>query len=361
MQYNTSVNVHLGPETEADRRRLAYQQGDLARDEGRITDAAHTLYERLIVYCGTKTYCWPALETVAGELRVSVRTLKRRLSELVDIGLVRRVRRWATSWLTYVCAYDEAAEQLSLLDHGPSQGPNVAPDPIKDRQENPEGGGKKRQPATDDQPLPSTSAHAAPTQPAQPQPPVVLAPDTEQTRRLLAERVTETLPEFAGAAMSLIERAITRASAVRDKDDPRRAGLIVYFLRRLLAGSWIEAPAGAGCQSALSGGHEPASSTDFCRCGVYVYALHTRQQCPHCGRSPHPEESPPATEPAPDPPAGDAEPAPDPHASDAERYGRTGQLPSPSRAPLPVPDIDAKYAQHATIPTWLLADEGGAR
>ncbi len=203
------------------RKAAAYNAGDRARDDGTISEKAHRLYERLLVYAGTRDYCWPSQETLAADLAVCVRTIKRYITELVAAKLIARVRRWATSWLTYICTYCS----------GPSQGTEVSPRSINSPDLNQDLGGGKDTSTRQEQA--NDSKVEQPTGEEDLHPHAGTRLDTPATRRLLGEGVTETLHKFADAAMQLVERAIRRASAVRDQHDPRRPGVLATCLIRL--------------------------------------------------------------------------------------------------------------------------------
>lgn len=54
---------------------------------------AKILLARLYMYAGKKDWCNPSIETLAGELGVTIDTISRLMRELVDAGFIRRERR----------------------------------------------------------------------------------------------------------------------------------------------------------------------------------------------------------------------------------------------------------------------------
>jgi DNA-binding MarR family transcriptional regulator len=55
-----------------------------------ISLSAKALYALLCSYTGHSGYCWPAQDTMASDLSITVRTISRLLNELENDGLIRR-------------------------------------------------------------------------------------------------------------------------------------------------------------------------------------------------------------------------------------------------------------------------------
>ena len=69
----------------------------------RISDGAYRLYLLLHRYAQSKSYAWPSRETLAREMGVSVETIRRRLKELTQVGLIeRRKERFGGTSVTYL-------------------------------------------------------------------------------------------------------------------------------------------------------------------------------------------------------------------------------------------------------------------
>ncbi len=85
----------------------AYAAGRRAWQERRIRGHLLPFYEALIRYVGQNQYAWVKEQTLAAEFAVHVATIKRWLAKLEAASLIRRQRRFATSSLTYVTAYDQ--------------------------------------------------------------------------------------------------------------------------------------------------------------------------------------------------------------------------------------------------------------
>lgn len=62
-----------------------------------VSDGTKTLYSLLCSYCyGDKDTCFPSQTTLANDLGVTVRTIQRRLKELVQAGFIEVKRRGLT-------------------------------------------------------------------------------------------------------------------------------------------------------------------------------------------------------------------------------------------------------------------------
>lgn len=58
-----------------------------------VSPGAKLCYGRLTRYAGEKGTCYPSQDTLAGELGVSARNVRRYIEELRSVGLIRTVRR----------------------------------------------------------------------------------------------------------------------------------------------------------------------------------------------------------------------------------------------------------------------------
>ncbi len=85
----------------------AYAAGRRAWQERLIRGHLLPFYETLIRYVGQNQYTWVKEQTLAAEFAVHVATIKRWLAKLEAASLIRRQRRFASSSLTYVTAYDQ--------------------------------------------------------------------------------------------------------------------------------------------------------------------------------------------------------------------------------------------------------------
>ncbi len=99
------------------RQRLAYAAGRCAWRERLIKAQLLPFYEALVGYVGQNQYAWVKEQTLADEFAVHVATIKRWLSKLEDAGLIRRQRRFATSSLTYITAYDAGNAGINDTDN----------------------------------------------------------------------------------------------------------------------------------------------------------------------------------------------------------------------------------------------------
>ena len=79
--------------------RRAVEQAGFARlshlivTDTELSDGAVRLYARLLYYARQDVRCWPGRQRLADDLGVSKATIKRRIAELVDRGLITRERR----------------------------------------------------------------------------------------------------------------------------------------------------------------------------------------------------------------------------------------------------------------------------
>ena len=73
------------------------------------------LYQELVCRCGDKGLCWPNQETLCADLGVSEWTIRRRVAELVEVGLVTVRRRRNKSQL-YRLTRLAGWEPISLVD-----------------------------------------------------------------------------------------------------------------------------------------------------------------------------------------------------------------------------------------------------
>ena len=67
----------------------------------RVTDGAYRLYALLLKFARNKR-AWPGIARLAKDLGCSEPTIQRRLLNLINVGLITRERRFATSTLTWV-------------------------------------------------------------------------------------------------------------------------------------------------------------------------------------------------------------------------------------------------------------------
>ena len=99
------------------RQQRAYGAGRRAWRERQIKAQLLPFYEALVGYVGQNQYAWVKEQTLADEFAVHVATIKRWLAKLEDAGLIRRQRRFATSSLTYITAYDRVLEDSRNTDN----------------------------------------------------------------------------------------------------------------------------------------------------------------------------------------------------------------------------------------------------
>ncbi len=99
------------------RQARAYAAGRRAWRERLIKAHLLPFYEALVGYVGQNQYAWVKEQTLADEFEVHVATIKRWLSKLEDAGLIRRQRRFATSSLTFIAAYDNKESELNNTDN----------------------------------------------------------------------------------------------------------------------------------------------------------------------------------------------------------------------------------------------------
>jgi predicted transcriptional regulator len=112
----------------------AYALGRRAWRERRIKAHLLPFYETLVGYVGQNQYTWVKEQTLADEFAVHVATIKRWLAKLEEAGLIRRQRRFATSSLTYMTAYDATQVPIKNTDNL-HKIQNKAPEKVDYRQE----------------------------------------------------------------------------------------------------------------------------------------------------------------------------------------------------------------------------------
>ncbi len=99
------------------RQARAFGAGRRAWRERLIKAQLLPFYEALVSYVGQNQYAWVKEQTLADEFEVHVATIKRWLAKLEDAGLIRRQRRFATSSLTFITAYDDEDGQVENTDN----------------------------------------------------------------------------------------------------------------------------------------------------------------------------------------------------------------------------------------------------
>ncbi len=99
------------------RQQHAYAAGRRAWRERLIKAQLLPFYEALVGYVGQNQYAWVKEQTLADEFEVHVATIKRWLAKLEDAGLIRRQRRFATSSLTFITAYDAVGQEIKNTDN----------------------------------------------------------------------------------------------------------------------------------------------------------------------------------------------------------------------------------------------------
>ncbi len=99
------------------RQKQAYAAGRRAWRERLIKAQLLPFYEALVGYVGQNQYAWVKEQTLADEFEVHVATIKRWLAKLEDAGLIRRQRRFATSSLTFITAYDAVGQEIKNTDN----------------------------------------------------------------------------------------------------------------------------------------------------------------------------------------------------------------------------------------------------
>jgi hypothetical protein len=67
-----------------------------------LSDGAFRLYTLLLKYARQAGGCWPGVERLSKDLDKEPRTVKRRLAELVERGLITRERRYGHSSITWL-------------------------------------------------------------------------------------------------------------------------------------------------------------------------------------------------------------------------------------------------------------------
>ena len=96
-----------------------------------LSDGAFRLYALLLKYARQKDACWPGLERLAEDLGKGVPTVKRRLAELVDRGLVTRERRFMRSSVTWIEDLEEAYQGSPILERAFEEVKNELDVPLK--------------------------------------------------------------------------------------------------------------------------------------------------------------------------------------------------------------------------------------
>jgi hypothetical protein len=87
------------------RRRTFAQVPDALVVDHRVSHVALRLWIRLDRYAGADGQAYPSRERLAADLAVSLGTIKRSLSLLVETGWITRKQRSATVWDTYLNEY----------------------------------------------------------------------------------------------------------------------------------------------------------------------------------------------------------------------------------------------------------------
>lgn len=300
-----------------ERQHGAYQAGTRAWREGLINGQALQLYNELVRCVGANRFAWIKEDTLVEQIGRSVSTIKRWMSQLVAAQLIQRGRRFGSSSLTYIVAYElssDPEEQLLV----PIDAPSCT---VRDHEHGPAGASERQassaaaQSATGarspfaedassrtDQPSfastsePSigsfsrrhtiksqhikTQGGGTSSQMTEPE----LIEHNEATAVLRAEGVEDinVLRELQMCGIDEIERVIRYVARSRSSDDLRRPGLIVHLLRtgfgkrpgtrgdmgtnqtrshRARSASVSRAP--------MAGDPGQYLSEDFCRHGVY--------------------------------------------------------------------------------------------
>ncbi len=99
------------------RQQHAYAAGRRAWRERLLKAQLLPFYEALVSYVGRNQYTWVKEQTLAEQFAVHVATIKRWLGTLIDAGLIRRQRRFATSSLTFITAYDVVEADITNADN----------------------------------------------------------------------------------------------------------------------------------------------------------------------------------------------------------------------------------------------------
>ena len=79
-----------------------------------LNDGAVRLYLLLLKYAQDKGNCWPGIKRLARELGKSEPTIKRRMAELVERGLITRQQRLNTSAITWLEDLEEVYSSVSI-------------------------------------------------------------------------------------------------------------------------------------------------------------------------------------------------------------------------------------------------------
>jgi hypothetical protein len=107
------------------RQHRAYEIGRQAWQQRRIKVQLLHLYEALVRCVGANRYTWVGEARLAEEFGVDVATIKRWMAKLVQAGLIRRQRRFATTSLTFITAYDPPS---TVSEHDASEQPVSPPE-----------------------------------------------------------------------------------------------------------------------------------------------------------------------------------------------------------------------------------------
>jgi hypothetical protein len=76
-----------------------------------VSPSAKILYARLCGYCGEREFCWPTKETLAKELGLTSRQIRRLINELEKIGLIE-VRRVGSNFRYYLLEHPWQAGEM---------------------------------------------------------------------------------------------------------------------------------------------------------------------------------------------------------------------------------------------------------
>lgn len=244
----------------------AYQTGTRAWREGLINGQALQLYNELVRCVGANRFAWIKEDTLAEQLGRSVSTIKRWMSQLVAGRLIQRGRRFGSSSLTYIVAYElssDPEEQLSApidvrscsssdREHAPAaaseplassaaaQSATVARGPVAE-----DGSSCTDQPffaSTSEPSIGSFSRrHTIKSQHVKTQgggtnpqmTELELIDHNEAIAKLRAEGVEDinVLRELQMCGIDEVECVIRYVARCRGNDDLRRPGLIVHLLR----------------------------------------------------------------------------------------------------------------------------------
>ena len=263
-------NPHETLDELRERQCSAYQAGKLAWRAGLINGQALQLYNELIRCVGANRFAWIKEDTLAEQLGRSVSTIKRWMSQLVSANLVHRGRRFGSASLTYIVAYRqssaledqpavsaESATGASSLDAAQQEGNSEPPmhasvvvssPALTTPASPPDACGALREasffePTSEPSMSSFSRRHTFKSQHVKtsggggtdsPQSNIVPIEENEAIARLQAEGVEDrtVLHELHARPIDEIECVIRYVARCRDKDDPRRPGLIVHLVRR---------------------------------------------------------------------------------------------------------------------------------